>query len=140
MNEAQAKAKVGELGRKYPDTTHKGWEARKAFAKECGIDVKVFNKGLGPQYSRLAGFIKGVKEVNALVPVDDRSFKAFPAEKAKLDRIIKAYQGIVTPNLRIDKGVQYYGWWALDQGLKDMQAWADGVAKQAKELAAKRGR
>jgi hypothetical protein len=47
MNANEAKAKANAIAHKYPDTTRKAWEARKEFAKECGIDIKVFNKGLG---------------------------------------------------------------------------------------------
>ena len=137
MNVVEAKAKQAKLRTQYPDGSHKSWEAYKKFAKETGIDTKVFNKGLGQQYDKLSGLLKGANEVHNLVGVDDRTFKAFPAEKAKLDKIIEAYKKIIAPNLRDKSKVQFWAWWCLDAALKDMQQWADGVVAEAARLAKK---
>ena len=134
MNANEAKAKANALAHKYPDTTRKGWEARKAFAKECGIDVKVFNKGLGPQYDRMVGVLRGVKEINSYVPVDERSINSLHPEQAKLDRIITAYRAITTPKMKpVKHEPQWYGWYMLDSGLDDMQRWAKDVIRKADE-------
>lgn len=137
-NEAQAKAGLRTLTGKYPDGTRKGWEARKKFAAECGVDVKRFNRGLGPQYDRVAGLVRGVKEVNATVPVDERSFKAFPTETSKLIQIIKTYRAQLQPPAKPADGVRYYGEFALLQGLGDMEKWATEAAKWAAAEAKKR--
>jgi len=130
MSYSQADAKFKAIDRQYPDTTRKGWEVRKAFAKECGIDVKVFNKGLGPQYDRLNGLAKGVMEINAFVPADERSFKSLRSEKDKLERIIKDYRRITKPKAdSAGNDVPGVGWLALDGGLSNMQYWADGLIK-----------
>jgi len=142
MDTAQAKAKYQALGRKLKDTNRKGWEIRKAFAKECGIDVKVFSKGLGPQFDRFVAVVRGVMDIKAYVPVDERSLKSLYPEKAKLDQIFKTYAAVIKPNTKPATTPQYWGWTALDDGLRDMQNWADDVIKTSdkriKELQAKR--
>jgi hypothetical protein len=128
MNVGQASTKYKVLGGQ--DTNHKGWEAKKAFAKECGIDVKVFNKGLGPQYDRLNGLAKGVMETREYVQLDERSFKSLRSEKDKLERIIKEYRKITKPKAdAANNTVVDYGWMSLDEGLADMQKWADDLIK-----------
>jgi hypothetical protein len=100
LNANEAKAKANVIAHKYPDTTRKAWEARKDFAKECGIDIKVFNKGLGPQYDKLVAVLRGVKEIDAYVPVDERSIKALRTEQQKLDQIITTYRGCHQPKAK----------------------------------------
>lgn len=128
MNVSQASAKFKNLGTQA--TTRKGWEAKKAFAKECGVDVKVFNKGLGPQYDRVFGLSKGVMETREYVQLDERSFKSLRSEKLKLDGIIKEYRKITKPKAdAASNNVLDYGWMSLDGGLEDMQTWADDLIK-----------
>ena len=129
MNANEAKAKANVIAHKYPDTTRKAWEARKEFAKECGIDIKVFNKGLGPQYEKLVGVLRGVKEIDAYVPVDERSIKLLRTEQQKLDQIIKGYLAITTPKQKpVKHEPQWYGWYVLETGLERLQNWAkDGI-------------
>lgn len=136
MNANEAKAKANAIAHKYPDTTRKAWEARKAFAKECGIDVKVFNKGLGPQYDRLVGVLRGVKEIDAYVPVDERSIKSLRAEQQKLDQIITSYRAITTAKQKpVKHEPQWYGWYVLDSGLRSLQSWArDGIRQVDADL------
>ena len=130
MTFSQADAKFKALDRQYPDATRKGWEARKAFAKDCGIDVKVFNKGLGPQYDRLNGLAKGVMETREYVQLDERSFKSLRSEKDKLERIIKEYRKITKPKAdSAGNDAPGVGWLALDGGLSNMQGWADSLIK-----------
>jgi hypothetical protein len=132
MNANEAKAKSNLLQRKYPDATRKGWEARKEFAKECGIDIKVFNKGLGPQYDRFVGVIRGVKEINAYVPVDERSIKQLRTEQQKLGQIVTAYLAITKPKTKpVEHEPQWYAWWQLNNGLEGIQSWAKDVIKKA---------
>jgi hypothetical protein len=139
MNANEAKNKANAISHKYPDTTRKAWEARKAFAKECGIDIKVFNKGLGPQYERLVGVLRGVKEIDAYVPVDERSIKTLRAEQKKLDQIITSYRAITTPKQKpVKHEPQWYGWYVLDSGLRSLQSWAkDGIRKVDADLQAR---
>jgi hypothetical protein len=124
----QASAKMKTLDNQA--TNRKGWETKKAFAKECGVDVKVFNKGLGPQYDRLAGLAKGVMETREYVQLDERSFKSLRSEKAKLDGIIKEYRKITNRQAHASlKTVLDHGWMSLDNGLANMQKWADDLIK-----------
>src|SRR5215475_15178696 len=99
MNQAQAYSKAKAIGDRYPPESRKGWEARKAFAKECGININVFNKGLGPLLDRLVGLVKGIAETNEYVQLDERSFKSLRSEKAKLDGIVNGYIKITKPNV-----------------------------------------
>jgi hypothetical protein len=136
MNANEAKVKCNTISHKYPDATRKGWEARKTFAKECGIDVKVFNKGLSAQYDRFVGIIRGIKEINAYVPVDERSIKQLHPEQKKLLQIVTAYLAITKPKTKpVKHEPQWYAWWALNDGLEGMQTWAkDVIAKADKHV------
>lgn len=129
MNANEAKAKANAIANKYPDTTRKAWEARKEFAKECGIDIKIFNKGLGPQYDKFVAVLRGVKEIDAYVPVDERSIKSLRTEQQKLDQIITSYRAVTTPKQKPAKHEpQWYGWYVLERGLVRLQTWAkDGI-------------
>jgi hypothetical protein len=132
VNAAQAKAKYNKIAHQYPDTTRKGWEVRKAFAKECGIDVKIFNKGLGPQYDRFLGIVRGIKEIHAIVPADERSIKQLHPERDKLKKIVKGYHDITKPKTTpAREDPLWYGWYALNHGLEDMEKWADQVVRDA---------
>jgi len=132
MNANEAKARCNTISHKYPDATRKGWEARKTFAKECGIDVKVFNKGLGPQYERFVGVMRGVKEINSYVPLDERSVKQLRTEQQKLNQIVAAYLAITKPKTKpVKHEPEWYAWWALNDGLKGLQDWSADVIKKA---------
>src|SRR3954454_23579991 len=100
MNANEAKVKSNAISHKWPDATRKGWEARKAFAKECGVDVKVFNKGLGPQYERFVAVMRGFKEVDKLAGIDERSVKQLRTEQVKLNQIVTAYLTITKPKTK----------------------------------------
>jgi hypothetical protein len=136
MNANEAKAKANFIEHKYPDTHRKAWEARKEFAKECGIDIKVFNKGLGPQFDRFVAVLRGVKEIDSYVPVDERSIKSLRSEQAKLDQIVTAYRTITTPRQKpVKHEPQWYGWYVLDKGLARLQSWAkDGIRQMDNQL------
>jgi hypothetical protein len=134
--EAEAKRELNAMTRKYPDATRKGWEARKNYAKQLGIETKDFKLGLGPQLDRLTGLIRGVKEINAVVPVDARSVKAFPGEIAKTRKIINAYAKILGPKPKTSD-LTFYGWYAIHEGLKSVTSWLDQVQRTAEVLARK---
>jgi len=132
MNALEAKTKSNLIARKYPDANRKGWEARKTFAKECGVDVKVFNKGLGPQYERFVKVMKGVMEIDSYVPVDERSIKQLRAEQQKLNQIVTAYLAITKPKTKpVVHEPQWYAWYSLNDGLKGLKMWSEEVIKKA---------
>ena len=70
------------------------WEGRKKGASK-GVDVKVFNKGLGPKIDSYRQLVKGAFEVKRLYPkLDDRTLGPVKTKKAKLDSILKDYESI----------------------------------------------
>jgi hypothetical protein len=55
-----------------------------------------------------------------------------PGKVGRPARIIKAYRAITKPKLQpVKHEPHWYAWWALDNGLEDMQRWAKDVIQKA---------